>query len=305
MSEKEYKVGEVFKHIDGKFYQCVEDYYCGGCAFLGDAECLALPCVSSERKDGCNVKYIPVTRPVDGMLYRAENGRMYRLTLTNPNPDIHCACNEGATTVMCKDITREVFKYSLFCLCWWVPVAEDAPAPVESPKSPEPSKRHIELSVVMVEDDEVTFKIVDQTHRNGEFSQQANTDEFKACNGIALASFSFPHWAGGESTLFCRGYRDDKDNNRLTCTAVEFARICEAVADYNETDGKGCEPRWPQEGDRYFYVTAFGTIDHLVFYRHKFSQRMQAFGNFFRTEAEAKAALERVKQALKGNDDLR
>lgn len=170
--------------------------------------------------------------------------------------------------------------------------------PKFKPKSPEPSKRHIELSVVMVEDDEVTFKIVDQTHQNGEFSQQANTDEFKACNGITLASCAFPYWDGSKSTLFCRGSRDDKDNIRLTCTAVEFAQICEAVADYNETDGKGCEPQWPQEGDRYFFVTAFGTIDHLVFYRHKFSQRMQDFGNFFRMEEDAKAALERVKQAL-------
>jgi hypothetical protein len=78
-----------------------------------------------------------------------------------------------------------------------------------------------------------------------------------------------------------------------------LAQISEAVAAYNATDGKGWEPRWPQEGDRYFFVTAFGTIDHLVFYRNKFSQRMQAFGNFFRAEEDAKAALERVKQALK------
>lgn len=124
--------------------------------------------------------------------------------------------------------------------------------PKFTPKSLEPSKRHIELSVVMVEDDKVTFRIVEQTHRNGEFSQQANNDEFKACNGIELASAAFPYWDVGKSTLFCRGYRDDRDDIMLTCTTVEFAKICEAVADYNETDGKGCEPRWPQEGDRYF-----------------------------------------------------
>ena len=91
----------------------------------------------------------------------------------------------------------------------------------------------------------------------------------------------------------------------ITCPAVEFARVCEVVAEYNATDGKGREPRWPQEGDQYFYVTAYGTIDHLVFDGYKFDRMMQDFGNFFRSEAEAKAVLERVKQALKGNDDLR
>lgn len=308
MSVKEYKIGEVFRHTDGKVYQCVEAENCKVCAFgSGAYRCAEMCCGPRSRTDGRSVSFTEATKLAEGMLYRAENGRMYRLT-QGSHWDHQCACDDD-NSLSCGALDTVVFGGAL--LGWyWAPVEEDAPAPVdppksvESPKSPEPSKRHIELSVVMVEDDEVTFKIVDQTHRNGEFSQQANTDEFKACNGIALASFSFPHWAGGESTLFCRGYRDDKDNNRLTCTAVEFARICEAVADYNETDGKGCEPRWPQEGDRYFYVTAFGTIDHLVFYRHKFSQRMQAFGNFFRTEAEAKAALERVKQALKGNDDL-
>lgn len=139
-------------------------------------------------------------------------------------------------------------------------------------------------------------------HRNGEFSQQANNDEFKARNGIELASAAFPYWDVGKSTLFCRGYRDDRGDIMLTCTTVEFAKICEAVADYNETDGKGCEPRWPQERDRYFYVTEEGEVDFHVFYRNKFNQRMQDFGNFFRTEEEAKAALEWVKQVLKNKN---
>lgn len=305
MSVKEYKIGEVFRHTDGKVYQCVEAENCKECAFgSGAYRCAEMCCGPRSRTDGRSVSFTEVTKPAARMLFRAENGRMYRLT-KGSHWGPQCACDTGPS-LSCAALDRAVFGGCLSLGWYWAPVEEeDAPAPVESPKSPEPSKRHIELSVVMVEDDEVTFKIVDQTHRNGEFSRQARPSEFKACNGITLASFAFPHWAGGESTLFCRGYRDDKDNIRLTCTADGFARICEAVADYNETDGKGCEPQWPQEGDRYFYVTAFGTIDHLVFDGYKFDRMMQDFGNFFRSEAEAKAALERVKQALKGNDDLR
>lgn len=37
-------------------------------------------------------------------------------------------------------------------------------------------ERHLELAVTMWKDDEVTFRIVEQTHRCDEFSQQANTD---------------------------------------------------------------------------------------------------------------------------------
>lgn len=161
-------------------------------------------------------------------------------------------------------------------------------------------ERHLELAVVKVEGDTVTFKIVEQTHRNDEFSQQANTDEFKAVNGIGLMSYSVPHWLSYASALYCRGENKGQDNIELTCTAVEFARICEAISEYNSTDGKGCEPRWPKEGDRYFYVTEAGEVDFHVFYAGAaYGHNMQAFGNFFRTEGEAEAALERVKQVLK------
>ena len=151
-----------------------------------------------------------------------------------------------------------------------------------------------------VEGDKVTFKLADQTHRNDEFSQQVSSDEFKARNGIELASTAYPYWDGGKSTLFCRGYRYDIDDIMLTCTVKEFARMCEAVAEYSETDDKGCEPRWPQEGDKYFCIAVDGELDHITFDRSEVDRKIQDFGNFFRTKEEAEAALERVKQALKG-----
>lgn len=150
-----------------------------------------------------------------------------------------------------------------------------------------------------VEGDKVTFKIADQTHRNDEFSQQVNSDEFKSSNGLCLLSHSVPEWLPYASALYCRGSDKEQDMCEITCPAIEFARVCEVVAEYNATDGKGREPRWPQERDRYFYVTEEGEVDFHVFYRNKFNQRMQDFGNFFRTKEEAEAALERVKQVLK------
>lgn len=289
--KKGYAVGEVFRHTDGKVYQCIiMGMGCEECAFWKSKSCEQMCCEGKVRKDGNYVKFIEVTEPVEGLLYRTEDGEMYRLKYGEPSA-VECACGTGGKGCGC--LNDLVFGNRHLHAWYWVRVEEEAPAPVEPPK------RHIEIAVVKVEGDKVTFKIADQTHRNGKFSQQANTDEFKACNGITLASFAFPYWDGGKSTLFCRGYRDDRDNIRHTCTAVEFAKICEAVAEYNDTDGRGHEKPWPSVGDKYFCIAAGGKVDRLTFDGYEFDRKMQGFGNFFRTKEEAKAALERVKQALK------
>lgn len=47
---KEYKIGEVFRHTDGKLYRCVEDEHCEGCAFeYCDSDCRSLYCCSFGR----------------------------------------------------------------------------------------------------------------------------------------------------------------------------------------------------------------------------------------------------------------
>jgi hypothetical protein len=293
---KEYKIGEVFRHTDGKAYQCVEGETCEGCAF----RCTGNDCVGpycDGGSDGRPVKFIAVTEPVEGMLYRAKNGRMYRLA-EGSHWDHWCACDDDPER-SCAELDMAVFG-GRGPSWYWAPTTDYAPASDESSKPVESPKRHIELAVVKVEGDKVTFKIADQTHRNDEFSQQVNSDEFKSSNGLCLLSHSVPEWFPLASALYCRGSDKEQDMCEITCPAVEFARVCEAISEYNDTDGRGYEKPWPQERDRYFYVTEEGEVDFHVFYRNKFNQRMQDFGNFFRTEEEAKAALERVKQALKG-----
>lgn len=303
--KKEYAVGEVFRHTDGKLYRCVENKICKGCAFKYlDMGCLyGLNCRSTDREDGRSVKFIAVTEPSEGMLFRAENGRVYRLT-KGEHGEHFCVCDTGPW-LNCSGLDRAVFGYVLLNDWYWAPVEEDAPAPVEPPKPVDPPKpvespkRHIELAVVKVEGDKVTFRIVEQTHRCDEFSRQANTDEFKAVNGIGLLSYSVPEWLPLDSALYCRGKGNAQDLCEITCTAVEFAQICEAVAEYNATDGRGYENPWPQVEGKYFCIAADGRVDLFRFDGNEFDCKMQAFGNFFRTKEEAEAALERVKQALK------
>ena len=295
--KKEYAVGEVFRHTDGKAYRCVEGETCEGCAFtFCGSDCGGPYCSSVNREDGRSVKFILVTEPAEGMIYRAENGRMYRLT-RGSHWGNQCACDTDLS-LSCAVRGTAVFGGALLG-GYWAPDEEDAPAPADPPKPVESPKRHIELAVVKVEGDTVKFRIVEQTHRCDEFSRQANSDEFKAVNGIGLLSYSVPEWLPFDSALYCRGNGKVQDLCEITCTAVEFPQICEAVAEYNATDGRGYEKPWPSMGDKYFYIAVEGEVGSSTFYDTYYEHKMLVFGNLFRTEAEAEAAIERVKQALK------
>ena len=127
----EYKINEIFLHTDGKVYQCVRaEGTCEGCALRCGWDCPGRSCTGDERKDGIDVKYILVTGPSDGMIYRAENGRMYRLTEGDHlNPK--CSCNT-APSLGCAELDLAVFGIVLSCGWYWAPVKEDAPAPVET-----------------------------------------------------------------------------------------------------------------------------------------------------------------------------
>lgn len=247
---KEYKIGEVFRHTDGKAYQCVEGETCKRCAFsAGEYRCAEVCIGPRSRTDGRSVIFTEVTKPTEGMLYRAKNGRMYRLA-EGSHWDHWCACDDDPER-SCAELDMAVFG-GRGPRWYWAPTTDYAPASDESPKPVESLNRHIELSVVRVENDKVTFKIVEQTHRCDEFSQQGYSSVFKSANGFQLKSCADPEWNSKTSTLHCRGFERNNDNFEIGCSAIEFAKICEAVAEYNTTDGKGCEPRWPQEGDRYF-----------------------------------------------------
>ena len=178
------------------------------------------------------------------------------------------------------------------------PIQEDCNTNSVILKEVKETPRHIELGVVRNEGNWVIFKIVEQTHRGNEFCQQTAPDTFKASNGIELASVSSPAW-GGANRLYCCGFLSNKDSIEIVCTTAEFAKISEAVTEYNPTDGKGYEKPWPQTGDDYFYILENGALCSRIFYGDKYDHAMQDYGNFFRTEEEARAAMEKVRMLLK------
>lgn len=160
------------------------------------------------------------------------------------------------------------------------------------------NKRHLELAVVKVEGDQVTFRIAEQTHRCGDFTLKG--PKFKSRSGYRLESESCPGAPAHVSCLFVRGWLSRRDDAEVTAPLDAFARIMEAVNEYNETNGKGYEKPWPQEGDKYYFLDSTGFIRDTNYDDYQLDNGRREFGNFFRTREEAEAALERVKKALNG-----
>ena len=160
------------------------------------------------------------------------------------------------------------------------------------------NKRHIELAVVKVEGDQVTFRIAEQTHREHNFTE--NGRKFKSSCGVMLNSLSSPEYNCGCTTLYVRGYSNCLDDKEITVSLFNFALIMEAVTEYNDTEGQVYEKQWPQKWDKYLWVGSMGLTHESYFDDTPLDNCRREFGNFFRTREEAEAALERVKKALKG-----
>ena len=118
---KEYMIGEVFRQ-DGKVYQCVEDEQCEGCAFRFNSDCCSPYCSSVTRVDSRSVKFIAVTEPVEGMLYRTEDGEMYRLMRDDYTGHV-CICNVSVS-LRCTDLDKAVFRDAVPAEWYWAPVEE-------------------------------------------------------------------------------------------------------------------------------------------------------------------------------------
>ena len=116
-----------------------------------------------------------------------------------------------------------------------------------------------------------------------------------------LNSLSSPEYNCGCSTLYVQGYANCLDDQEITVSLFNFARIMEAVTEYNETNGKGYEKLWPQEGDTFYCITSKMTVSRGEFGSSLdgYEFEMRDAGNCFKTFEEANAALERVKKALK------
>lgn len=162
-------------------------------------------------------------------------------------------------------------------------------------------KRCIELAVVKVEDNKVTFKIAKQTHRSRQFCQQSIPRKFIASNGFQLISCGLPAFYSEAHALFCRGEKEKYDHNENICNFENFAKICEAITEYNTTDGKGYEKPWPKLNDKYYIVSNCGEVLQYNFDGCIIDLELKNIGNFYRTFEEASKVAEKVKLLFKNS----
>lgn len=232
--DKEYAVGEVFRHEQtGKMLQVAKYNGCKGCT--ADQEfCGCTYCCASRRADETDVIYKEVTGPVEGMLYRVE-GKLFELR-NRSHGGLTCACNSG---LMCSQLGIMVFgKMTTINWCWELVEEKKAGAP-------KPYMRHLALSKAFIDENKATFKIAEQSHRTAAFTPNGNT--FTAGNGVKIMSCNSPAIRVPEDGhLFVCGGLWRCDNDELTCSIEFFNKIKEAVKEYNETDGVGyanCTPK--------------------------------------------------------------
>ena len=164
----------------------------------------------------------------------------------------------------------------------------------------EEKKRHIELAVVEVDGEMVTFRIVEQTHRGDDFTPGGIP--FESSNGLTLKSVGSPAASTGCDTMYTRGATEDCDKRNITVSAMRFAKIMEAITEYNETNGLGYKKQWPKTGDPYYYVDTDGSVQSCQYAdRYDIDNDRRKAGNFFRTEEAAAIVAERVKAVFKNS----
>ena len=93
------------------------------------------------------------------------------------------------------------------------------------------SKRVLRLGNIETKGDEVSFQIVEQSHRNDGFARDGSC-LFIDSNGFALSCAGYP-MVSRHLKLFCRGVVRKYDNKLLTTDTETFAKILIAVKEYN------------------------------------------------------------------------
>lgn len=310
---REYKIGEIFGY-KGKIFQCVEDspeVPCGSCcAFRG--KCGVCVCSTEERQDDTSVHFVEVTELKDGMMFRAENGKLYRFSPDiAPGEDCSCMEPDCSCTKILEQIKALTGDNESIRVpgpgTWFIPVEESADEAernqetddnVISASEEDKRSRHISISVIEVKGGAVRFKIDAQTHRGNSFSNQIDSHRFVGKNGYKLASIYSPEWWADTHCLFVRGEYADRDEDIVECNLEEFAKISEVVSDYNSI----ADMPWPKCGDTYYYLTNIGGVASSVYQNRDVENELKNYGNFFTSRAEAEAALERVKKALQAVD---
>jgi len=91
-------------------------------------------------------------------------------------------------------------------------------------------KRVLKLGNIVVDGDQVSFQIVEQSHRE-------SFGFFIATNDIEIHTSEYP-MIYDFRRMYCWGWDESRDNDILTTDLKTFTRIVDAVKEYNENKGE-------------------------------------------------------------------
>ena len=86
-----------------------------------------------------------------------------------------------------------------------------------------------------------------------------------------------PAWDEDSKELYCLGTNYSDDDTITSVSTNDFAKICEAITEYNSTNGKGYK-KWPEYGDNYYTVNMAGSITVFRFENDDFDIRIKNLG---------------------------
>jgi len=103
-------------------------------------------------------------------------------------------------------------------------------------------KKTLKIERVSTSRDSVVFRIVEQSHRGEEFTNNEREPDMYRCpeTGIQIISCGMPAW-GDDNTFFVRGDSEHHDDEAVEATVRDFERIMIAVRNYNR-EHDGIEP---------------------------------------------------------------
>ena len=180
------------------------------------------------------------------------------------------------------------------------------------------NRRHIQLQVIAGDAKAVLFRVWKCSHTGEEFTDKGCV--FNASNGVGLV-YADSELAWNERSYSLHLSEDCKGscgyvrrNEPISVSPEDFAKICKAVEEYNNT-------RWnDKEGQPFWYFDSFFNLSYSKgfwyfdsFFNLSYSKGMhplvedtfRSTGNCFYTKEEAEAAIERMRDQLCKMDEER
>lgn len=164
-------------------------------------------------------------------------------------------------------------------------------------------KRHIQLQVIAGDSKEVRFRVWKCSHTGKKFTDKGCI--FTASNGVDLVYMDseLAWYEFANSLHLSEDYKGSCGYARrcepISVSPEDFAKICKAVEEYNNTEWSD------RKGQPFWYFDSFFNLSYSEGMHPLVEDAFRIAGNRFRTKEEAEAVIERMRDQLCKMDEER